>query len=354
METYSFVLSITIITSIVSQLIKNKSLNNILFFISFSLIASIIIFRDKSIGVDTIAYYDYFKNPAAGYWFGEQVKEPLYRWYQLGFKSIWDNAYAYISITSFITLLPIIYLFKNYSLNKSLSSFLFFTVGTTALCLLIYLAAVRQCLMLSLLLWSILLYNENGFKINKTLVLLLICSFLIHFSAIVYLPIIYFASKEYTKKKLLMGIIASLILGIFIMNFFPFIQSVALYFNKGYYANLMQDNNWSIGVILPYSFFCIALISLKKEICFFDKLMIFGTMLNNLFSTMGDSIRLFLPFLIISCVCLANLVNDKYINKAYRIVLFFIIISYFSDKFFKVLYNESSFLVFYPYKSFLF
>ena len=354
MEAYSFVLSFTIVASIISQLIKNKSLNNLLFFISISLIASIIMFRDKSIGVDTIAYYDYFKNPAAGYWFGEQIKEPLYRWYQLGFKGIWDNAYAYISITSLITLLPIIYLFKNYSLNKSLSSFLFLTVGTTTLCLLIYLAAVRQCLMLSLLLWSILLYKENGFKINKASTLLFISSFLIHFSAIVYLPIIYFASKEYTKRKLLMGIIVSLILGIFIMNLFPFIQSVALYFNKGYYANLMQDNNWSIGVILPYSFFCIALICLKKEIVFFDKLVIFGTMLNNLFSTMGDSIRLFLPFLVISCVCLANLVNYKYINKLYRTVLLIIIILYFSDKFFKVLHNDTSFMVFYPYKSFLF
>lgn len=73
---------------------------------------------------------------------------PLFHLFQSGFKSAYNNAYAFIFVTSLFTQVCFLWFIKRYSTNFTFSIFLYFTLGTFCFTL----AAIKQVLAISVLL----------------------------------------------------------------------------------------------------------------------------------------------------------------------------------------------------------
>lgn len=112
----------------------------IMFFIAF-----ITCFRDKTVGIDTISYVNYFLKPYLGYANDTREFEYLFQEWCTFIKQVWPNGNFFIFITSLAALLPLFYTINKASTNKIIGISLFAVTVWVY-----YLYLLRQCLAIGL------------------------------------------------------------------------------------------------------------------------------------------------------------------------------------------------------------
>lgn len=89
----------------------------------------------------------YLRDFLAGDIIRNVFSNPLFYLFQSGFKSLYDNAHAFIFVTSLFTQVCFLWFIKRYSTNFTFSIFLYFSLGTFCFTL----AAIKQVLAMSVL-----------------------------------------------------------------------------------------------------------------------------------------------------------------------------------------------------------
>lgn len=112
----------------------------VMFFIAF-----ITCFRDKTVGIDTISYVNYFLKPYLGYANDTREFEYLFQEWCTFIKQVWPNGNFFIFITSLAALLPLFYTINKASTNKIIGISLFAVTVWVY-----YLYLLRQCLAIGL------------------------------------------------------------------------------------------------------------------------------------------------------------------------------------------------------------
>lgn len=142
---------------------KYPSKGNVLFNISSFLFVCLLALRKDTVGADTISYVEFFKYEAGGYslLYEAGLMEPGLPYYNMILRTICNDSVYYLFCNAIISLAPIYFLIKKYSINKNLS-LCFFFAGSSYV---IYFVALRQILGISFILWGVyILLSDNKRK----------------------------------------------------------------------------------------------------------------------------------------------------------------------------------------------
>lgn len=265
------------------------------------LIVFITCFRDKTVGVDTINYVNYFLKPYLGY--GNDTREFEYlfqKWCEF-IKQIWPNGNFFIFTTSLAALLPAFYTISKASTNKIVGISLF---AVTVWVYYFYL--LRQCLAIGFFCIGIYALYKNQYI--KAIIFFVLAPFF-HTTVllcVLILLVIYFIKIK--KKTVIILIIISFIIaisGIFKIDeilFYGFSLFTGVEFIDRYQGYSDQTVEFTslyliLKSILPLSLLCTILIyNLKDE-----------TLLKNLF------VKLFIVYIIVSNLMLYSLYAFRFL-----------------------------------------
>lgn len=205
---------------------KNRSLY---FFISSSLIFSVIAFRGSDVGGDTLEYVRFFKGEGSMY--GSIDDSEM----EVGFVLIArflhffnESAMWFLFSSTLITLFPFFIIVKKYSSNKTIPLLLFMTTWSilpTSLC------AIRQNFAVSLAMTAFLLFGSlrdnsiQDVKKRKSIIILIIIvcilSIMTHTSMMVALPLIVLAEFiNLSRKYMYIIVLGSFVGALLIDNLF--------------------------------------------------------------------------------------------------------------------------------------
>lgn len=205
---------------------KNRSLY---FFISSSLIFSVIAFRGSDVGGDTLEYVRFFKGEGSMY--GSIDDSEM----EVGFVLIArflhffnESAMWFLFSSTLITLFPFFIIVKKYSSNKTIPLLLFMTTWSilpTSLC------AIRQNFAVSLAMTAFLLFGslrDNSIQDVKkrksiiiSIIIVCILSIMTHTSMMVALPLIVLAEFiNLSRKYMYIIVLGSFVGALLIDNLF--------------------------------------------------------------------------------------------------------------------------------------
>lgn len=205
---------------------KNRSLY---FFISSSLIFSVIAFRGSDVGGDTLEYVRFFKGEGSMY--GSIDDSEM----EVGFVLIArflhffnESAMWFLFCSTLITLFPFFIIVKKYSSNKTIPLLLFMTTWSilpTSLC------AIRQNFAVSLAMTAFLLFGSlrgnsiQDVKKQKSIIIsiIIVCilSIMTHTSMMVALPLIVLAEFiNLSRKYMYIIVLGSFVGALLIDNLF--------------------------------------------------------------------------------------------------------------------------------------
>ncbi len=230
---------------------KHQTHNNrkIFIFILGILFYVIFAFRDFSVGVDTIAYYEHYidsKNENFEYTFFEPGRYFLNKL----FNSIGLSFSCFLMIVGlFVVYVTSIFIYK-YSCNPSLSYLFFITIGMFSF----YFSGLRQTIAITLILIVYELCYQRHFR-KAFFFILLASSF--HFSALICFIIpVSFVIKKISIKILLF----LLLIPFLILLSTPIIQSVILQkMTIIKYMSHLEEDSSNINIVayfvIPYSLF---------------------------------------------------------------------------------------------------
>lgn len=252
---YYIFLSICLFFASVRQTRKNSGLFTILLTLFFFVIFA---FRDLTVGVDTISYYNNFLDSKSEdfdlfvFEPGRYVLNNIFISLGLDFRCL------LFCVGLFIVIQTSLFIYK-YSYNSSLSYFFFITIGMFSF----YLSGLRQTIAITFILLVYDLCFKN--KFFKASVVILIAS-TFHFTSLVcFVVLISFLIKKITIKMLPVFLIIPLV----ILMLTPILQNLIL--NKMTivkYISHLEESSSDINVIayfvIPYSLFIFSTYLLYK------------------------------------------------------------------------------------------
>ena len=196
-------------TSILSWFCSKKNAN-LLFLTSAFFLIAIICLRNIDVGTDTIHYAGFFACKNSGYYgiatdnITNSTMEPgiyIYaRILRLFFFNS-SNPNLYIFTTGFLTILPLLYFINKYSSNKCFSLFIIFIVMQGGI-MVIYAAALRQAISISIMLIAIhyLIQKKNNYLKYYIIISIIACSF--HYSSIITSIVCYIVNCFHIRTKI--------------------------------------------------------------------------------------------------------------------------------------------------------
>lgn len=363
MESYIYLLIFSIIASFLS-ILKWRILEKLYFWILSFCIIGIVAFRHYTIGTDTIGYYYLFLNPLNGYSsYNISDIEIGYRLMNVLGRTISMDGDTFLSICAVISILPFIYIIWKESSNRLFSLFLFISLGTTTIFYILFFSMIRQCLAFGIisigLYWFYKRKNRNFYF--RFIPVILACAF--HRSALLTLPLFFIDYIKFKKNMIYLCLIITWIIGTILIKFKTFLLVLSEIFSEGhfnYYANIIGENEYSIGVTIPLLLLCFLMYYVADEKMLnnvYVKIFTIGVLLNNLFYLVGNSDRLNLYFGIYGCLAIPYIYEalKKYKSKFIQISFLIIVLGYYSSKYVKVFENakQNPIVQLVPYKSYL-
>lgn len=309
--------------------------------------------RDITVGTDTAHYRDIFNNP-------DDI-EIGFQWFAEFIKYIGGNFHLFLFLFFFISLSLKVYAFKKVSLYPLLSICIY-----SSFWFLVYdMNGIRQGLALGFIALSYYFLSVNK---NWYFYLSLLGAILFHYSALIFLPIIFIIKKKCTKTLFLttfsivflfayLGVTTFLLekLGVIVGIDIRLIERVLSYQKNEYYnANILYSFSTFVRfVILFTTFFFINRVHLSERI---KNIFLWCALLNIsiylLFSEVEIiATRLSLYYRFYECFFLACLPN-AFKGKISKILIGFLLCLYALSQIMKTLSIPNNDLV--PYKSILF
>ena len=264
------------------------------YFLMF-LIVLIICFRDKTVGVDTIDYVNYFLKPYLGY--GNDTREFEYlfqKWCEL-IKQIWPNGNFFIFSTSLAALLPVFYTINKVATNKIIGISLFVVTVWV-----FYFYLLRQCLAIGLFCIGVYaLYKKQYIKAIIFFVLATFFHTTVLLCVLLLLAIYFIEIKKETAIILILLSFIIALSGIFKVDeilFYGFSLFTGVEFIDRYQGYADQTTEFTslylvLKSILPLSLLCTILVYNLKD----------DTILKNLF------VKLFIAYIVVSNLMLYSL-----------------------------------------------
>lgn len=263
---------------------------NLYFVFSFSFLFILSAFRDISVGTDTLSYQIIFDRVGSGYL---EITQEI-GWYYLNKIVILlrgDDFQSLLIASTLITLLPIFYIVKKYSLNPMLSIFLYYSFY-------IYLQSfniTRQVLAVSIFVLSLPFLFKGK---NKLYILGVIFAALFHTTALLTLPLIFIRKIPYNKIWWSIIVLLSLIFGVLLSSILiPFITKL-LGYEHYLYLNDSDESITGVFLLLTNLFSILIILTSSKD---------------------SFLLRLFFAYIIFHNITLG-------VPYAYRLVLFFSVV----------------------------
>ncbi|MFV0250040.1 MAG: EpsG family protein [Bacilli bacterium] len=294
----------------------NKHNSKIYLIISFVLLASLIVLRSSSVGMDYVSVGNSFKRIATGFetaydieWFGY----PFF--YIIKFLSIiiYDNVFLFYFI---IGLLSLFLLYKSILDNgeyKTMSLFLFISF-----CLYYqFLNQSRQMLAVSIILFSFKFIKDK--KIIKYCITILLAS-AIHNTAIIMLPMYFFTKIKITNKILFL----TLIIGVTLFFNTPMLEYIIQKTSYSYYLSTIYNQSFTSSSMMNLVFriilLLLCLIPYKKVVKKYEYANVLYVMA--IFCTFGQIITINFYFMarlttyfFVFYIFLIPLVIEEFLNK---------------------------------------
>ena len=163
-------------------------------------------FRAPVVGADTWNYVRYLTGERSFYNYDIRELEPLFILYRTIVNDITDSRLLVMVINTVVSMSPVFYMIKKYSLNAPLSILMFFYLGCTNL----YFVGLRQIIGFSFICWALLLVLYANEKKIKTLtipmklgimLLAIIIAYFFHTSNILYGVLVFCAIIIPIKSK---------------------------------------------------------------------------------------------------------------------------------------------------------
>lgn len=251
--------------------VKNNTFKEALFYALSFIMLWLGVFRAKSVGTDTGAWYYsnwIFTTFDPKTWNKFTPMEPGYNLFMAFTKEYISNSYWVVyGLTFFIGFSLLIYVIKKYSINPvfSLLIMYIFCIYTS------YYNIMRQTMAMSFCLILIMLYINQRIKLMVYIVGISIVAFLIHGTSIFYclVPCIALLTKKNISKKILYIVLA---LSLFLFINTSVINNIILYSSSILSARYFSyvewgqqlDSNYSLLEMLMYMAFTAACIYFHK------------------------------------------------------------------------------------------
>lgn len=306
-----------------------------LVFISLVLLAGL---RGEDVGVDTNTYSRIFYELLYN---GDYPIEPGWKFINVLIGRISPLFPLLLSVSSFLTLLPVFYVSKKVSPYFFLSIFLYFSLH-------IYLGSfniMRQYLAVSFILASYYFF-ENKSRYKYFLCLLIATS--IHYSSIFSIVIFYFRKRVLTRKRVLYYLFVSLLIGS-IAN--SEIISMFSFLNKDSIASSRSNLLLSFVNIALFDIFMLLFINKSKFQLLntmWGHLFVLSLIVLNATYTMDFSARFYVIFSISQIIYLPLLIASHSGVQKRKVVL--LVIFYAFIQFFRMLLANANNIV--PYSTY--
>ena len=311
----------------------NERYKKIKFYVSSSVLFSLMAFKSENVGNDTHNYVEFFYRLKYIDNYIDQFSrfEMGYQLYVKFIGMVFDNVQWLFFITAIICIGSMTYIIKKLSLNWLYS--LFLLVGLRFYYF--FLSGLRQSIAVSIVCVSFTLYLQNK---KKLFYILILVASLFHFSALIFLltPVLV---KIKVNKNLIIKFLVVLL-----VCYFSFDQILGgfLYLLPSYYSHYLDTkaagvNNIGnfIGAIIPICFVLIALSEkIKDKLKYYDIYIVFLLMASaiSFLATRASILDRFVQyFWIFSIISITNIIfsfNDKLKRSIVYIVTTAIVIIY--------------------------
>lgn len=321
---------IVVLFLIIINLKYLKKRNKYAAYLLMFLIACMTCFRDKSVGVDTGLYVNYFLKPYLGYGNDTREFEYLFQAWCDFIKRIWANGNFFIFTTSLGALIPVYYTINKSSTNRIVTLSIFVVTVWVY-----YLYLMRQSLAIGL--FCVGVYTLYKKQYLKTILFFTLATFF-HTTVllcIVILLAIYFINIKKRTAIILIAISFFIALsGLFKIDeilFYGFSQFTGIEFidrYQGYSDATMEFASLYLVIksILPLSLLCIVLLhhlkddSLLKNL--FVKTLLAYIIANNLMLYSQYTFRILLYIQVLNGIGLSILLTNQNNKKGWQLYLF--------------------------------
>ena len=308
-----------------------------------SFVVALPAFRGADSSADTQNYIDFYLNQRLGYRGGTQETEIGYRLIQWLISFFFgNNWHAFISITSFISLIPIMFLIKKNSSNIFLSLFLFITIGPAGILYIFYFGIIRQCVAVGFI--CILMYTlyNKLFKKDVYYWALFILAVLCHTSMIVCLPFLFLSKIKFKPLMVFSITVFSLIIGMSdVSKLFLSISESTV--DKNFYFDIIgNDTIKNITSLIPIGFVSLYMYYTSpkpdRQSLWLKTTIMTMWIINVLtFNVANNMERMVFPYFLFLIFSIPEYTSNKKISILYKIILLTFVISYYSLKFYLVL-----------------
>lgn len=281
----------------------------------------LICLRRMDVGIDTEVYHGFFSglggyygtidNPTERLEPGLTIIGKLLRILYLGS----SNSYLYMIVLCTFTIMVLHRGLSKYATNPVFSLFLILTVVRGAF-MVVYIAALRQCLSMSLLLLGAFFLVEKKDHHLRNFIIMAVLSFFIHRTSLITAFALFFLDRfELTKKVayIIIGIVA--ISSVFVSALFSDVLFSVLMFmdsNMGFdkYSYYMESDSFenasrgflSAGVNIVIPIICVYATPNNRINNLFLKSLILGTSIFLLFGSFEQGSRMVAPFMILGFI----------------------------------------------------
>lgn len=197
--------------------IRNKANE---FYIACFIVFVFYAFRAPTVGGDTYDYVSYLAGEKNYYNNDSRELERGFVIFRNFISELTSSRFVILNLITLLSLSPVYLIIKRFSSHKTLSILLFFLLDICVL----YMGAFRQVLALSLLLWSLLIYESQRYSLKVNCILLLLFSIIawtIHTSSVLYAAIfvLSYIIPIQSKNIYYLAIVSSALLGIILNQY---------------------------------------------------------------------------------------------------------------------------------------
>lgn len=187
--------------------------------VSFTLLIGL---RAESVGSDTEQYAERYRLTLERIAYGWENTEMGFDYIQYFFKEILGFGYnGFLFFIALFSMCTLGYMIHRFSLDE-LTSYILFIM----LLLSMYMSGIRQITACSLCLWALIMLEKGKYKYIKFLALVG-CAYLIHNSALIFLPVLLLRKVRITRAQGGIIFLVSVLSILFLVSFTPIIQYLA-------------------------------------------------------------------------------------------------------------------------------
>lgn len=321
---------------------KDKKFANWAFVISFVFFA----FRAPVVGADTWDYIRYLTGERNFYNYDSRPLEPLFVIYRDVLCLFTSSRFLVMVINTIISLAPLYYMTKKYSVNPPLSILLFCYLDG----MLIYFVALRQIIALSILYMALIywLKEEKHYYRKMTVFFFsIVVSYLFHTSSVLFALLIIIAIIPFKISKMACAIliIGSAMFGI-VLEKFNVLDAFSIILSFEFSSierldNYMENDELKdvhqLHLLLRLTVFAlIPFLCMRKDRVShpFSKLFLMSVIINNFFYSIPMIGRITGPLMFYGAIIFTWIMcekyNRRYVYRRYINVIVFIVVLYFT------------------------